>query len=275
MKNDNYILIYDDKCPMCVAYTSLFVKWGILNASGRKSFTTVSPQLLAITNESRSKNEIPLIDTATNKVYYGIDALLELLNTKIYGIKAIGKFAPINFLLKKLYSFISYNRKVITAVKCSNGQYDCSPTFNYKWRSIFLITFLITNTLMLFPVQTNVLANSIFSNSNIFYTQLLHTILVCINIALAFTLPKHKAFEYLGQVNMLAILTIASLSILMCINKYFFMNSIFNNIWLLLWLFFIVIEYVRRMTYAGVIKTKYITLTNLACVAVFLILLIL
>jgi predicted DCC family thiol-disulfide oxidoreductase YuxK len=275
MKNDNYILIYDDKCPMCVAYTSLFVKCGILKASGRKSFTTVSPQLLSITNESRSKNEIPLINTANNKVYYGIDALLELLNTKIYGIKAIGKFTPLNYLLKKIYSLISYNRKVITAVTCGNNQYDCSPTLNYKWRSIFLAVFLVINTLMLFPVQKHVLANSIFSNSNIFYTQILHTILVCTNIALAFSLPKQKAFEYLGQVNMLAILTITSLGLLMCVNKYFFVNTIFNNIWLLLWLFFIVNEYLRRMTYAGVIRIKYITLTNLACVVGFLILLIL
>jgi predicted DCC family thiol-disulfide oxidoreductase YuxK len=198
MKNSNYILIYDDKCPLCTAYTGLFVKTGILTNEGRKSFTTVDETLLQRVNVERSKNEIPLIDTATNRVYYGIDALLELLNTKIHGIKAIGTLHPVYWLLKKLYKFISYNRKVIVAEKCSKGQYDCSPEFNYRWRFIFLFVFLTVNTLALFPVQKYVLANSLFSGSSIYDVQLLHTILVSSNLLLGLTLSKQKAFEYLG-----------------------------------------------------------------------------
>lgn len=270
MKNSNYILIYDDKCPMCAAYTSLFVKCGILTNEGRKSFTTVDEALLQKTDAVRSKNEIPLIDTAANKVYYGIDALLELVHTKCKAIKTIGKLQPVYYLLKKLYKFISYNRKVVVATKCSNGQYDCSPEFNYKWRSIFLVSFLLINTLALFPVQKYVLTSSVFSNSNIYYTQLLHIILVGSNLLLAVTLPKQKAFEYLGQVNMLATVTIICLSLLVAINKYCLSSVTFNNCWLALLLVFIVWDYRRRMMYAGTLKNKLITAANIICVTGFL-----
>lgn len=274
MKNSNYILIYDDKCPMCAAYTSLFVKCGILTNEGRKSFTTVDEALLQKTDAVRSKNEIPLIDTAANKVYYGIDALLELLHTKCKAIKTIGKFKPVYFLLKKIYKFISYNRKVVVATKCSNGQYDCSPEFNYKWRSIFLVFFLAINTLALFPVQKYVLANSLFSNSTIYYTQLLHTILVGSNLLLALTLPKQKAFEYLGQVNMLATITIICLSLLAAVNKFCCSSFVFNNCWLAFLFVFIAWDYRRRMAYAGTLKNRLITAVNIICVTGFLLLLL-
>jgi predicted DCC family thiol-disulfide oxidoreductase YuxK len=274
MKNNHYILIYDDKCPMCAAYTSLFVKCGILTNEGRKSFTNVDEALLQKTDAERSKNEIPLIDTATGNVYYGIDALLELLNTKLKGIKTIGKLPPIYFFLKKLYKFISYNRKVIVAVKCSNGQYDCSPAFNYKWRFTFLIAFLLLNTLALFPVQKYVLANSVFSSNTIFTIQVLHAALVGSNLLLALTLPKQKAFEYLGQINMLATITIISLAVLALINKYVFSNTAFNNSSLALLFIFIVWDYLRRMTYAGTLKIKYVTTVNIICISTFLALLL-
>lgn len=275
MKNDNYILIYDDKCPMCAAYTGFFVKTGILTAEGRKNFTSVDETLLQKINAERSKNEIPLIDTATNRVYYGIDALLELLNTKIYGIKIIGSLHPVYWSLKTLYKFISYNRKVITATKCSNGQYDCSPAFNYRWRLIFLFVFLTLNTLALFPVQQYALANSIFSGSPIFEVQLLHAILVSTNLLLSLSLPKQKAFEYLGQVNMLATIVILFLLALTGINKYAFVNPDFNNIYLLGLTVFIFKDYVRRMHYAGTLRLKHITVANLVCIAGFLAVLLL
>ncbi len=274
MKNNHFILIYDDKCPLCAAYTSAFVKCGILNKDSRKSFTTVDEYLLLQTDAERSKNEIPLIDTVTGKVYYGIDALLELLNTKLRGIKAIGSLQPVNWLLKKLYKFISYNRKVIVATKCGKGQYDCSPAFSYKWRVIFLLVFLCINTLALFPIHKYVFANSVLTGSSINYLQLLHAVLVGSNILLATTLPKTKAYEYIGQVNMLATIAVLSLLLLAGINKFLLVNTLFNNAYLLAVTVFIFKDYMRRMNYAGTLQTTYITPINLACITGFLALLL-
>src|SRR5687768_1351216 len=145
----NKILIYDDNCPLCTWYTGIFVKCGLLPAEGRKAFSVIDPALFDKIDFAKSRNEIPLIDTPTGKVFYGIDSLLEILDQKIPLIKRICNFKPLKWLLHKLYRFISYNRKVVVARKCSNGAIDCTPDFNYFYRILFMTVFLIFNTIML------------------------------------------------------------------------------------------------------------------------------
>ena len=123
----NKVLIYDDNCPLCTWYSSLFVSCGLLPTEGRKPFSALDSSLLKAIDLDKSRNEIPLLDTKSGNVLYGIDALLEILGQRSGFIKTTGKIKPINWLLKKIYKFISYNRKVIVAKKCSTGAIDCSP----------------------------------------------------------------------------------------------------------------------------------------------------
>jgi hypothetical protein len=76
------ILIYDDNCPLCTWYSSLFVAWGLLPPEGRKPFSSVEPSLLLSIDLDKSRNEIPLLDTKSGKVLYGIDALLDILGQR-------------------------------------------------------------------------------------------------------------------------------------------------------------------------------------------------
>ena len=117
MKSNNKTLIYDDACPLCVWYTGAFVKSGLLTTEGRKAFSTCDTELLNAIDLERGKNEIPLIDIENKQVLYGIDAMLEVLGEKFPVIKTIGNVKPVNWFLKRLYKFISYNRKVIVAKK--------------------------------------------------------------------------------------------------------------------------------------------------------------
>ncbi|MBL7695960.1 MAG: DUF393 domain-containing protein [Ferruginibacter sp.] len=274
MKTDRYTLVYDDKCPLCAAYTKLFVKTGILGAAGRRSFSDVETTLFEKFDVYRGRNEIPLLDTQTGTVYYGIDALLELLGQKMPWIKTIGRFGPLYWFLKKLYRFISYNRKVIVAVKCGPGRFDCSPAFSLRWRLLFLLVFLCLNTLALFPVQKYVLANSVFSGASPAYVQALHALLVGSNLLLAATLNRYKAMEYIGQVNVLAIISTALLMLLAGFNKYVWTDPLLNNAALLLMLLFIGKEYTRRMTYAGTLRNLYVTGINIICITGFIFLLL-
>ena len=75
----NKIIIYDDNCPLCSAYTNAFVKTGFIDKEGRRDFSTISPELLKKIDLHKSVNEIPLVDIKSNQVWYGIDALLEVL----------------------------------------------------------------------------------------------------------------------------------------------------------------------------------------------------
>ncbi|THU33504.1 DUF393 domain-containing protein [Niastella caeni] len=267
MENTDKILVYDDECPLCVAYTSAFVKTGLLTTEGRKPFSAASPELLQAINWKRSKDEIPLLDLNTKQVWYGIDALLEILGQKMPLIIPIGRCKPVNWFLKRLYSFISYNRKVIVAAKSSPSKIDCTPSFNLFYRSLFLIIFLIANTLMLYPVHQHLLSQIPGYSLTTGQLMALHGVIVVINCILALFLPKQTAFEYLGQVNMLALVTHLLLIPLLITDAYLNPGSWVNFMYLSLLTIVIFKEYFRRMDYANILsRYRLIVSINLACI---------
>ena len=88
MKNSK-VLIYDDKCPLCAAYSEGFVRTGLLPREGRVAFSTVADSILNSIDFEKSKNEIPLYDTESKKTWYGIDALLEIMGARFPWVKWI------------------------------------------------------------------------------------------------------------------------------------------------------------------------------------------
>jgi hypothetical protein len=240
---------------MCSAYTQAFVKTGLLDKDGRKNFSNITPDLLAKIDYNKSVNEIPVIDIASGQVWYGIDALLEILQQKIPFAKAIGNIRILKCFLTKLYKFISYNRRVIVATKRKNGVVDCTPTFNIPYRLTFLFIFLFFNTVMLFPLQQYTLSHSVFENTNIQQIQTAHIFLVLLNIFIATQLNKKDGLEYLGQINMLALLVILLNIPAILINKSTGSHyTSFNNFYLGAVCLFTIQEYVRRMNFINFLK---------------------
>jgi predicted DCC family thiol-disulfide oxidoreductase YuxK len=266
----NKILIYDDNCPLCSWYSHEFVRFGFLPENGRTAFSTLDPVLLDKIDFEKSRNEIPLLDTKTGKVLYGIDTLLEIAGTKIPFIKKTGNIPLVKWFLKRLYKLISYNRKVIVASKCGPGSIDCTPDMNYFYRLIFMAVFLLFNTAMLTPLHNYVFTNLSYYHPSVIGLQAVHFIFVFINCILAFTLTKEKGFEYLGQVNMLALTTILLLLPLLILNL-FYTNEWINSFYLLFSAVFIFKEYIRRMDFAGLlIKNKWLVSLNLLSLTGFL-----
>lgn len=267
----NKILIYDDNCPLCTWYSGAFVKCGLLPAEGRRAFSVIDPVLFDKIDFAKSRNEIPLINTVNGKVFYGIDSLLEILSQRFPLIKKIGNFKPIKWFLSKLYKFISYNRKVVVARKCSNGAIDCAPDFSYFYRIIFMTVFLIFNTTMLIPFHNVLFSGLSFYKISMMELQLAHFGLVVTNCLLACTFKKQKAIEYLGQVNMLALLVIIFLIPLLLFAKAFVMNETIVTAYLAFTAIFIFKEYLRRMDYAGIlVKNRWIVSVNLTSISGFL-----
>src|SRR5687767_10074071 len=267
----NKILIYDDNCPLCTWYSGVFVKCGLLPAEGRRAFSVIDPALFNKIDFAKSRNEIPLIDTLTGKVFYGIDSLLEILDQKIPLIKKIGNFLPLKWFLQKLYRFVSYNRKVVAASKCGKGAIDCAPDFNYFYRIFFMTVFLVFNSIMLIPFHNILFSGLSYYKISMMELQLAHFGLVVMNCLLACTFQKQKAIEYLGQVNMLALLVILFLIPLLIFQKLFVLDDTIITIYLAFTAMFIFKEYLRRMDYAGVLlKNSLIVSVNLTSISGFL-----
>lgn len=277
MQTLDKIIIYDDDCPLCSAYTTSFVKTGLIKSENRKNFSTITSNLLQLIDVERSKNEIPVIEVQTNKVFYGVDGIVEILSQKIKFVKPIATITPINWGLKKLYKLISYNRRVIVAKKTKESNFNCTPHFNSTYRLLFAFLFLIVNSAMLFPLHNYVLGNSIVNNTTIVQLQLAHFCLVALNCFMAFLLPKKEGIEFIGQVNMLATITMLLFIPLILVNKYaLIQSSMVNNVYMLLLSVFITKEYFRRMNFAELInRYNWMVWVNATCISMFLLYLML
>ena len=268
----NLTLLFDDNCPLCTWYSSLFVKFHLLPPSGRVAFTRAPDSLFKQIDLNEAKNQIPLIDNDTKKVFYGIDALVEVLSQKIPFITTICSWSLVSWFLKKLYKLVSYNRKVIVAKKCGSGQFDCSPEFNLTYRVIFLIAFLLFNSIMLWPIHTHILSTLSYYHLNFWQLESAHLLFVLANCLLACFLPFNTSLEYLGQVNMLALCTVLLCIPLFTITAFIGAISFLIGLYLVLLTLFTIKEYFRRMQYAGIIPTyKMVAGLNLLCLFVFLV----
>lgn len=273
MKANNKTIIYDDTCPMCTWYTGAFVKTGLLHPEGRKAFSDVDAQLLAAIDIQRGRNEIPLVDTVTGQVHYGIDAMLEVLAQQMPWIKKIGNLPPIKWFLYRLYRLVTYNRRVIVAPATQPTAFDCTPDFNKRYRSYFMLLCLVVNTLLLFPLHQHIFSTGIFAGAGINRLLLCHTVLVVFNVWLMMVLPNKTGLEYLGQVNMLATLFFLLCLPLLFFNQYCMATGpITNTVYLGLLGGFIGREYVRRMQYACIWpRYKWVIMADMAGMALFFI----
>jgi predicted DCC family thiol-disulfide oxidoreductase YuxK len=271
MASQNKILLYDDYCPLCSWYSGLFVKYGLLDKKNRVGFSTADPSLLTAIDIERGKDEIPLLDLQTGQALYGIEALLDILGAKSRLIKKAGEWRPVNWLLKKLYKFISYNRKVIVARKCGKGVYDCSPAFDPFYRVLFMVFFFVFNSVMLYPLHLYLLNGLSFYRLSFIQLETSHLLFVFINCMLAMGLRSKKGIEYLGQVNMLAVLSVLFLTGFLFLDRIFLLPEWSVVGFLCSLSFFIIREYFRRMRYALINGNKTIVTTNLVCLAAFLV----
>ncbi|MFD2584148.1 DUF393 domain-containing protein [Pedobacter vanadiisoli] len=139
----NHVILFDNECPMCYAYTKTFVKTGMLAQDGRKAYQEMPQNICPLVDQQRAANEIALVNTETGEVTYGIQSLFKIIAYAIPFFKPLFLFGPFVYLMRKFYAFISYNRKVIIPVIAKEN--TIQPTFNIHYRIAYLLlTWIIT-----------------------------------------------------------------------------------------------------------------------------------
>lgn len=136
---EDHTLLYDADCPMCRIYTGVFVKHGWLDKRGRQPFQELPEDWKATLDEERAQSEIALINRKTKEVSYGIDALFRIITNKLPVFRSLFAVQWLRWFIQRCYFFISYNRKVIAAVKPSAGVRACVPAYNFKYRVAYLV----------------------------------------------------------------------------------------------------------------------------------------
>ena len=136
---EDHILLYDEDCPMCRMYSHSFVKTNMLEKNGIAAYDKMNDELKTIVDVDRARNEIALVNSKLGTVTYGIDSWLKIFTNRFQWSATIFKFPPVYWLLKQLYLFISYNRKVIAPGKEFFKAGSCYPDYNVRWRWIYIL----------------------------------------------------------------------------------------------------------------------------------------
>lgn len=244
----HHTLIIDGECPLCQAYSAGFVQSGMLDANGRMPYQSLTHETANLLDIPRSRNEIALVNTQTGTVHYGIDSLFTIIQHSFPIFRPLFSFPIFRNLMKKLYSFISYNRKVIMP---GNPEHDiCRPDFHLGYRFAWLtFTWLITSAILtrfaihLLPIlpETHFYREFLICGGQILFQG---TVL--------YFIARDKLFDYLG--NMMTVSFAGSLALLfgMASLKWFGMESpfVFGAFFgLVVALMFL--EHARRMTRIG------------------------
>lgn len=235
----NHTLIYDNGCPMCNIYSKGFIKSGMLDKSGREAFTEMSLKNKNLIDFNRAKNEIALVDHNKNRVIYGVDSLLLIIGNSFPMLEKIARMQPLYWFFKKLYSFVSYNRKqIIPSVKDSSDE-ACVPDFNLKYRLTYL-TFVVLFSSYVLSIFTSKLGLNLNQN-------FARELIICLGQIVWQTLflrlyLKEKLWDYLG--NMMTVSLIGTLFLIPIL--FIKLAPVFNLIYFGIVVFIMFLEHIRR-----------------------------
>jgi len=134
----NHTLLYDTQCPLCAAYTSGFIRAGMLDQSGRTPYEDGIELYGATVDPVRARNEIALVNNNDGSVMYGLDSLRFIIGHQSALLKKWLNCKLLLMVLRQFYAFISFNRKVIAPVPQAATS-SCVPEFHIGYRLAYLL----------------------------------------------------------------------------------------------------------------------------------------
>ena len=242
---ENQTLLYDEDCPLCNLYTTGFVKSGMLDQNGRKSYCELSAEEQNFVDLKRAPNEIALVDNKNKTVIYGIDSLIKVVGFSFPLIEKISNLKPIHFILKKIYSFVSYNRKVIIPGNAKEeNKLQCTPDFNYKYRFLFIGFALVVTTFILFG-YSNLILN--FPKNTITRELILAFGQIVFQSLFLFKLDKQMIINYAGNLMTVSLMGSLILSPILILSHFINLPQMIILSWFGVTVFIMFLEHSRRI----------------------------
>jgi predicted DCC family thiol-disulfide oxidoreductase YuxK len=200
----NYSLLFDRDCPLCHWYTSTFIKYKMLDENGRIAFQEIDEMDYPSIDFYKATNKIALLNRENGEVVYGVDSLTKVLNYNFPFIGFFMKLKPVYWFFDQLYNFISFNRKIVIPISCSNSS-SCNPTRNWFWRSAFMVfCCLVVNVLVGHYFQQH-LAN--YFKGNPIYGDTIYFMVQCVfQYFMCLLFNEKNVYDYLGHVSFVSFL---------------------------------------------------------------------
>ncbi|MCU0375175.1 MAG: DUF393 domain-containing protein [Chitinophagaceae bacterium] len=204
-------LYYDADCPLCAAYTNAFEQTGLIAKGTRQPFQTQPAATFEKIDRQRAQREIALMHQPTGQVFYGLEAMLRMLFG--HGVwYRFFKLAPVNAFFRALYSFVSYNRKVIAPAPKAGRGISCEPPLHRGWRAAYLVFGVVVSAVVLTPFYSHFDA---WLNLPVFAYREWYTCigqLIWQGGLLAVAVPAGRRWNYLG--NLMTVSVAGSLMLL-------------------------------------------------------------
>ena len=242
---ENQTLLYDEDCPLCRVYTSAFINAGMLDENGKKPYCKLSNEEQNFIDVKRASNEIALVDNENKTVIYGIDSLLKVIGFSFPWMEKIGNLKPIKLFLKKLYSFISYNRKVIIPSKIKKEiKLQCVPDFNYKYRILYILFAATITTFILYKFSDSI---SILPKSTILRELILALGQIVFQSLFLIKFDKKVITNYIGNLMTISLMGSLLLIPILILNVFFNVPESITLCWFGSTVLLMLIEHSRRI----------------------------
>ncbi|MES2519567.1 MAG: DUF393 domain-containing protein [Bacteroidota bacterium] len=235
----NYKLLIDADCPMCRLYGNAFEAKGLIERGTCSPYQTIDLSIANLLDMNLAKNEIAFVNTENNEVVYGIEAFKVILSNSFPRLETILNLKPIDWLGRKLYRFISTNRKVIIPAKSSGN--DCTPTLNVKYRVAYILFVAIFSSLIIYNYSTSI--NQMIGWKSSIYRELIMCFGQIIwQVIFLGKILKNKLWDYLG--NMMTVSLMGTLLLLPLL--FFNISPIIHLIYFMMIVGIMLLEHLRR-----------------------------
>jgi hypothetical protein len=144
---------------MCTWYGGAVVKTKLLPADASMGFDTAPSEVLQKIDFGKASSEIPVYNTITKEVKYGLDALLLILSQRHAWLVRIAQKQPFYFLLQKLYLLTSYNRRGIVAHTNTTKGVQCAEAYSYNYKKFFIVLCYFLSFLCLTTIHGDTLSS--------------------------------------------------------------------------------------------------------------------
>jgi hypothetical protein len=235
----NYKLLIDADCPMCRLYGNAFEAKGLIEKGTCSPYQTIDLSIANLVDMNRAKNEIAFVNTLNNEVIYGLDAFNVILCNAYPILKPFSNLKALDWIGRKLYRFISTNRKVIVPAKVLGN--DCTPTLNAKYRLIYIILIALFSSLVIYNYSTSI--NQMMGWESSIYRELM----MCFGqifwqSLLLYKILKNKRLDYLG--NMMTVSLMGTLLLLPLL--FFNISPIIHLVYFMMVVGIMLLEHLRR-----------------------------
>jgi hypothetical protein len=207
----------------------------MLDPNGRAPYQNMPEFACPLVDRQRAVNEIALIDKTTGEVHYGIDSLFAIIANSFPILRPLFTCKAFHWAMRKLYAFISYNRKVI--IPAPKGEtHTIQPTFNLKHRVAYLIiTSLVVGSIL-----------AAYTTANPWRTYLLTAGLLLLQGIVATTIAPAKRWDYLGNMMTISLAGALLLLPILAVKPLFHPNSLIPAIYYIGTIALMLLEHLRR-----------------------------